>query len=574
MATDVKLPELGEGVTEGELIKWLVKPGDSVTADQPIAEVMTDKATVEVPSPVAGVVKDLKFKAGDVIKVENVMITLEGGGSAGATASAPTPASNGKATLEKAAPTPAAGGEGAGKNVGANGATPATPSAPAAATSTSTGGGGGTSVKLPELGEGVTEGELIKWLVKPGDSVKPDQPIAEVMTDKATVEVPSPVAGVVKELKFKAGDVIKVENVMIILEGGGGATTSAPAAPQTAAKPAAPAAAATKSAPVAASREMPANAHMNFHPPVADSKVLATPATRRLAREMGIDINVMTGSGLAGRVTREDVMSGKDMSSGAGAVSARGSSGPSAPPKPAYIGNPGGEERVPLIGIRRKIAENLQKSKAIIPHFTLMDEANVTDLVALRESLKDFAEKNGTKITYLPIVMKALIATMREFPMFNASIDDAASEIVYKKYFNIGFAADTPNGLVVPVIKNADSKSIVDLSKEILDLSKRARDGKLKPDEMKGACITITNIGSIGGTYATPVINHPEVAILGMYKIDEKPVIRNGQLAAIKVMNFTVTADHRLIDGAVAARFLKAFLERIQSPGRMMVEML
>lgn len=571
MATDVKLPELGEGVTEGELVKWLVKPGDSVKADQPIAEIMTDKATVEVPSPVAGTVKDLKFKAGDVIKVESVLITLEGGGSAAA-------AKSGPATTEKAAPSAAASGEGAGKGAGANGKEPAAPTAAAAA---ATGGGGSQPVKLPELGEGVTEGELVKWLVKPGDSVKADQPVAEVMTDKATVEVPTPVAGVVKELKFKAGDVVKVESVMLTLEGAGGAAAkpaAATSAPSPAAKPAA-----------AAQREMPASAHMNFaaapqsggaiHPPVADSKVLATPATRRLAREMGVDINGLSGTGLAGRVTRDDVMK-SNLGGGAGAVSARGAGVPaSAPgmsiPRPAYQGPAGAqEERVPLIGIRRKIAENMQKSKAIIPHFTLMDEANVTDLVALRDSLKDFAEKNQTKITYLPIVIKALIATVREFPMFNASIDDAASEIVYKKYFNIGFAADTPNGLVVPVIKNADQKSIVELSKEILDLSKRARDNKLKPDEMKGACITVTNIGSIGGTYATPVINHPEVAILGMYKIDEKPVIRNGQLSSIKVMNFTVTADHRLIDGAVAARFLKAFLERIQNPGRLMMEMM
>jgi pyruvate dehydrogenase E2 component (dihydrolipoamide acetyltransferase) len=243
-------------------------------------------------------------------------------------------------------------------------------------------------------------------------------------------------------------------------------------------------------------------------------------------------------------------------------------------PRPAYQGGTGAEERVAMIGLRRKIAENMQKSKAIIPHFTIMDQANVTELVALRESLKDYAEKNGTKITYLPIVIKAMVATIREFPMFNASIDDAASEIVYKKYFNIGFAADTPNGLVVPVIKNADQKTILELSKEILDLSKRARDGKLKPDEMKGACITVTNIGSIGGTYATPVINHPEVAIIGMYKIDEKPVIKNGQLAAIKVMNYAVTADHRLIDGAVAAKFLKSFLERIENPARLMMDMI
>lgn len=549
MATDVKLPELGEGVTEGELVKWLVQPGDSVKADQPIAEVMTDKATVEVPTPVAGTVKELKFKPGQVVKVDSVMITLDG--AAGATAKPAGPAA------QPAAAKPA----------------------PAATAAPATGGGAATPVKLPELGEGVTEGELVKWLVKPGDAVKADQPVAEVMTDKATVEVPTPIAGTVKELKFKSGDVVKVDSVMLILEGGAGAAPKA-AAPAPAAQPAASKPATTS---------VPAAAHLNFgaaatsngngiYPPVADSKVLATPATRRLAREMGVDINGMTGTGLAGRVTREDVLGAKGGGSmGAGATRAGAAMPAQAPgvsiPRPAYQGGQGIEERVPLIGIRRKIAENLQRSKQIIPHFTLMDEANVTELVAFRESLKDYAEKNGTKITYLPIVMKALIATIREFPMFNASIDDAASEIVYKKYFNIGFAADTPQGLVVPVIKNADQKTIVELSKEILDLSKRARDGKLKPDEMKGAGITITNIGSVGGTYATPVINHPEVAILGMYKIDEKPVIKNGQLAAIKVMNYTVTCDHRLIDGAVAARFMKSFLERIQNPGRLMMDM-
>lgn len=544
MATDVKLPELGEGVTEGEMVKWLVKPGDSVKADQPIAEVLTDKATVEVPSPIAGTVKDLKFKAGDVVKVGSTMITLEAGSSA-----AKAPAAAKPATSSQAAST----------------------SAPSASTSTAV-----QDIKLPELGEGVTEGELVKWLVNSGDAVKADQPIAEVLTDKATVEVPSPVAGTVKDLKFKAGDVVKVGSTMITLSGAGSAKPSAP----------------EKTAPAGAQREVPASAHANFaaastgngagasvasgiFPPVADSKVLATPATRRLAREMNIDINSLSGSGLAGRVTREDVMSAK----GGASAPAASTKAPSTPgmsiPRPSYQGPAGAaEERVPLIGIRKKIAENMQKSKHIIPHFTIMDEAKVDEMVTLRESLKEFAEKQGTKITYLPIIMKAMIATIREFPMFNASIDDAAGELVYKKYFNLGFAADTPNGLVVPVIKNADQKNILEISKEILDLSKRARDGKLKPDEMKGATITITNIGSIGGTYATPVINHPEVAILGMYKIDEKPVIKNGQLAAIKVMNFTVTADHRLIDGAVAARFLKAFIERIENPGKLLVELI
>lgn len=547
MATDVKLPELGEGVTEGELVKWLVKPGDSVKADQPIAEVLTDKATVEVPSPVAGVVKETKFKPGDVVKVGATMISLDG---SGATASAPT-----AAAAKPAAPTAS---------------TPAP--APAAAAS-----GKVQDIKLPELGEGVTEGELVKWLVKPGDTVKADQAIAEVLTDKATVEVPTPVAGTVKDLKFKSGDVVKVGATMITLQGGGAAPSAA--------------------APVGAQREVPASAHANFaaasaplqsstssvaashaaapggiFPPVADSKVLATPATRRLAREMNVDINSLGGSGLAGRVTREDVLSAKG---GAGSASARPQHSAPGAPKPSYQGPAGAaEERVPMIGIRKKIAENMQRSKHVIPHFTIMDEAKVDAMVALRESLKDHAEKNGTKITYLPIIMKALIATIREFPMFNASIDDAAGEIVYKKYFNLGFAADTPNGLVVPVIKNADQKSILEISKEIIDLSKRARDGKLKPDEMKGATITVTNIGSIGGTYATPVINHPEVAILGMYKIDEKIVLKNGQVSAIKVMNYTMTADHRLIDGAIAARFLAAFIARIENPGKLLVELI
>jgi pyruvate dehydrogenase E2 component (dihydrolipoamide acetyltransferase) len=539
MATDIKLPELGEGVTEGELVKWTVKVGDIVKADQTVAEIMTDKATVEVPSPVAGTVKELKFKPGQIIKVESVILTLDG---AGATATA-------KSTANAAAPVALA------------------PVAAAPASS------GSTDVKLPELGEGVTEGELVKWTVNVGDTVKADQTVAEIMTDKATVEVPSPVAGIVKELKFKKGEIIKVESVILTLTGTTGAKAASSGNGAHAPTPAAnisvhaPAVAMTMSAAPAAT----------IYPPVADSKVLATPATRRLAREMGVDINGMTGSGLAGRVTREDVLTSKGgnasvAATGSGAVSA---GAPSMNfPKPAYnSSHANAEERVDLVGIRKKIAQNLQMAKAIIPHFTIMDEADVTQLVALRESLKDYAEKNQTKITYLPIVMKALIATMREYPQFNASIDDAASQIVYKKYFNIGFAADTPNGLLVPVIKNADQKTILEISKEIIDLSKRARDGKLKPDEMKGATITITNIGSVGGTYATPIINHPEVAILGMYKIQDKPVLKDGSLAFIKSMNYTVTADHRLIDGAVAANFLKSFFSKIQNPGVLMMGM-
>jgi len=457
------------------------------------------------------------------------------------------------------------------------------------------------NVQLPELGEGVTEGELVKWLVKVGDKISPDQPVAEMMTDKATVEVPSPIAGVVKEISKKEGDVIEVGATMLVVEtDGAGAGASAPAkteapkaeapaaaakAPAPAAQPAAMSAAAGVASPgpspASLSSARPQTNGMDIYPPVTDAKVLATPATRRLARESGVDLNQVRGTGVAGRVTREDVAgAGGAGATAAGAPSYGGGAAQALQiPRPGYAGGTASDERVPLRGIRKKIAENMQMAKHIVPHFTLMDEANVTSLVAMREELKAYGEKNGVKITYLPFVMKALIATVREFPMFNASIDDAAGEIVYKKHFNLGFAADTPNGLLVPVIKDADHKTIVQLSREINDLAKRAREGKLALDEMKGATITITNIGSVAGQYATPIINHPEVAIMGMYKISEKPVIKRDAaggmtLDAIKVMNFTITADHRLIDGAVAANFLKAFMARIENPGVLMLDMI
>ncbi len=414
-----------------------------------------------------------------------------------------------------------------------------------------------TEIKLPELGEGVTEGELIKWLVKPGDIVKPDQPIAEIMTDKATVEVPSPMAGKVKEVKFKIGDIIKVENVMILLDG----AESPPSQPSHATP--APKTSAPQNI-VEVKAASPSTSNGSFYPPVAESRVLATPSTRRLAREMGVDINKIGGTGLAGRVTREDIV-------GSQGDGPENQLGPSLPVQSASAA----EERIPLRGIRKKIAENMQLSKRIIPHFTLADEAQVTALVSMRSTLKDYAEKKKTKITYLPFVIKALVATCREFPMFNASIDEGTQEIVYKKHFHIGFAADTPNGLVVPIIRHANTKTLLELSREILDLSQRARDGKLKLEEMKGATITITNIGSVGGTYATPIINHPEVAILGMYKIQDRLSLGpQKEIREQKVMSFTITADHRLIDGAVAAHFLKSFIAKIENPACLMMEMI
>ncbi len=422
-------------------------------------------------------------------------------------------------------------------------------------------------ITLPDIGEGVTEGEMVKWLVKVGDRVAPDQAVAEIMTDKATVEVPSPFAGTVKDLKIHEGDTVRVGSVMCLLdEVGASPTQPAATAPTPAPKPSARAEVAA-----AAPQEMKSAVSESIHPPVAASHVLASPSTRRYAREAGVDINNLQGSGNAGRVTREDVA--KSVAA-VGVVNSQKPLASPSFPKPSYQGPAGAsEERVALKGIRKKIAENMQMAKHVVPHFTLMEEANVTELVGLREKLKSAAEQRGIKLTYLPFVMKAMMATIREFPMFNASIDDQAQEIVYKKYFNVGFAADTPNGLLVPVIKHADQKTIFELSREIVDLATRARDGKLTLEEMRGATITITNIGSVGGVYATPIINHPEVAILGMYKITDRPLLEGGQMVWTKSMNFTVTCDHRLIDGAVAARFMKAFVGRLENPGLLMMEM-
>ena len=443
------------------------------------------------------------------------------------------------------------------------------------------------NVKLPDIGEGVTEGELVKWLVKSGDQVLADQPIAEVMTDKATVEVPTPVAGTVKDLKFKEGDTIPIETVILTLEAGSSKPAGASPAPTESIK--GPSSAPqpkdqmTKSATAPVSKQAldhvaVSHASSDVSPPPADSRVLATPATRRLARETGVDINGLTrigprGSrhprGRAGRQGRGGWIFARNPPRSAARRRSSTSRGPRCSRAPGTA-----DERVPLRGIRKKIAENMQMAKHVIPHFTLMEEMCVDELVKVRGQAKAAAEKYGVKVTYLPFVIKALIATAREFPMFNASMDDAAAEIVYKKNYNVAFAADTPTGLMVPVIKNADFKTLLQISEEIGQLAKKAQAGKLALEDMKGATITVTNLGSVGGVYATPIINHPEVAIIGMYRIQDKPRWTGTEFVRSQVMNFTVTCDHRLIDGAVAANFMKAFAARIENPAQLMLDMI
>ncbi|MCC6276785.1 MAG: 2-oxo acid dehydrogenase subunit E2 [Oligoflexia bacterium] len=432
-----------------------------------------------------------------------------------------------------------------------------------------------TEFKLPDIGEGVTEGEIVKWLVKEGDAVTHDQPLVEVMTDKATVEIPSVVDGKIQKISAKEGEVIKVGGLLCTIDAqaGGHAAKAAPSG-QSAPPPSAPK---TQSVMTTSSAEVAVPSRATVVPPPAAAHVLATPATRRFAREAGVDLNNIRGSGPAGRVTREDVSratTGNGHTVPAGASSA-GMAIPAFKPSPK-ISLPTGqaEERKPLRGIRRKIAENLQRSKQIIPHFTHTDEIDVTDLVVWRTLMKDEAAARGVKLTYLPFIIKAVSVTMREFPQFNASIDDAASEIVYKHHHNIGFAADTPEGLVVPVIKNVESKNVLEVAHELLQLADKARAGKLAPDDMKGGTITVTNIGSIGGISATPIINHPEVAIIGVFKIVKKPVVNEkGEVVVRDMMGLTATCDHRLIDGAAAARFVNKLAPRLSHPQSLLLDL-
>lgn len=432
--------------------------------------------------------------------------------------------------------------------------------------------------KLPDIGEGVHEGEITKWLVQPGDKVAADQPMVEVMTDKATVEIPSPVAGVVDSVFAKEGETVEVGKVIIkIAENGKSKAAPAPEAPKAAPAPAAqgtrqqaaPAPAGRTAAPVAQEPEIP------FH-------VLATPATRKLARDLRVNLGDVTGTGPHGRVTKDDVQLAYE---GTQAAAPRPSHTAAAPapqaakstgltkapttPVPTAHYPTGGEERVPLRGIRKKIAEAMTRSKHTAAHFTYVEECDMTAVVALRKGAAEESQRRGVKLTFLPFIIKALVPALKEFKGFNASLDDERQEIVYKFDYNIGIATDSPNGLIVPVVKNVDRKSIWELAAEIHAVTDRAKNGKSTMDDLKGGTFTVTNAGSIGGVFTSPVINHPEVAILGVNAIRKRPMVVNDEIAIRDMMFFSMAVDHRVVDGADAARFMNRVVYFLQDPTRL-----
>jgi pyruvate dehydrogenase E2 component (dihydrolipoamide acetyltransferase) len=466
-------------------------------------------------------------------------------------------------------------------------------------------------LKLHDIGEGMHEGEIVKWHVKPGDTVEEDQIIVEVQNDKAVVELPSPVKGILKEIASPEGKVAVVGDVLAIfeVEGAGnveatGELVSSGAAQSTEAeksaepvksdnktpKPTPAEAKAATGAAIApkvpeASGAAPNPQSAAKETPKTTNGVLATPSVRKLSREKEVDISLITGTGRHGQVTKEDVLGFKD---GAGTTATAAPQGEQARPNDEATeasvkaeksaatteasSTERAEERVPLKGVRKVIAAAMVKSVYTAPHVTVMDEVDVTKLVEFRTSMKPLAEKKGIKLTYLPFIVKALVAAARQFPIINATLDDEKNEIVYKHYYNIGIATDTEQGLMVPVIADADRKNIWTIAAQITDLATRAREGKLAMNEMRGSTVSITNIGSAGGMFFTPVINHPEVAILGTGRISEKPIVRDGQIVIGQLMALSLSFDHRIIDGATAQQAMNYIKQLLSDPQMLIME--
>jgi pyruvate dehydrogenase E2 component (dihydrolipoamide acetyltransferase) len=437
--------------------------------------------------------------------------------------------------------------------------------------------------KLPDIGEGIHEGEIVKWFVKAGDTIKEDDILLEVQNDKAVVEIPSPVDGKVLELKVDEGTVSVVGDVLVTIEAEGeipadahGGSDEAPEQPKAEEEKEVTADQAKGNDKPEAKTDKTEDTAKEE--PADDTKrVIAMPSVRKYAREKEVDIRKVQGSGDNGRVLKEDI--DKFVSGGGEAAADAPAADKEAPKadaakKEAPKAIPAGEmeTREKIKGIRKAISKAMVNSKHTAPHVTLMDEVDVTDLVAHRKKFKQVAMDKGIKLTYLPYVVKALTSALREFPVLNASIDDANEEIVYKHYYNIGIAADTDNGLMVPVVKEADRKSIFKISSEINELATKARDGKLSGEEMKGGSCTITNIGSAGGQWFTPVINHPEVAILGIGRIAEKAVVKDGEVVVAPVLALSLSFDHRLIDGATAQNALNHIKRLLNDPQLLVME--
>ncbi|GAC1390011.1 MAG: dihydrolipoyllysine-residue acetyltransferase [Variovorax sp.] len=541
MATiEVKVPDIGD-FDEVSVIELLVKPGDSVKAEQSLVTVESDKASMEIPSSAAGVVKELRVKLGDKVKQGSLLVVLEGTNQASPSGPAGSP---------KPQPAP-------GLVAGAKSAA----SPPAAATV------GPVEVRVPDIGD-FKDVAVIELLVKAGDTVKPEQSLITVESDKASMEIPSSAGGVVRELKVKLGDKLNIGDLVAVLDGTpfvrAEPVDKAQDRPVEAASSVSTGSTRTESPAPAPERTIP-TAALPPHEPAAPAGTLphASPSVRKFARELGVPLEEVKGSGPKGRITQEDVqgftrsvMTGTAQTRASAASAPAGGGGASLnllPWPKVDFAKFGPVERKDLSRIKKISGANLHRNWVMIPHVNSYDDADITELEAFRVSTNREHEKSGVKVTMLALVIKAVVAALKKFPDFNSSLD--GEQLVYKQYFHIGFAADTPNGLVVPVLRDADRKGILQISQEMGDLAKKARDGKLGPADMTGGCFSISSLGGLGTTYFTPIINAPEVAILGLSRSAMKPVWDGKAFQPRLILPLSLSYDHRVIDGAAGARF-------------------
>ena len=542
MAFQFKMPDIGEGIAEGEIVKIDIKVGDTIQEDDILFEVQNDKSVEEIPSPVSGKVLEVKVQEGTVARVGDIIVVIDDG--SGPAEAAPA-----------ASASPAA----------------SAPASPAA---------GVFQFKLPDIGEGIAEGEIVKIDVKVGDTIAEDDILFEVQNDKSVEEIPSPVSGTITAVLVSEGTVARVGDVIVEIAAEGVAPVAAPSAP------AAPAA--SPSAPTASPAAAPAQP---TGVPAASNPgklVLAMPSVRQYAREKGVDITAVVPTGKGGRVTREDIdnfggapVAAPAVEAAPAAPAAAPASAPAAPSAPAaksepakpFVGSAEREERVKLTPMRKAISKAMVNSKHTAPHVTLHDQVEVSKLWDHRKKFKDVAAAQGTKLTFLPYVVKALAVAMKKFPVLNASIDDASQEIVYKNYINIGIATDTDLGLFVPNIKDANTKSMFGIADEINALAAKAHEGKLTAADMGHGTITISNIGSVGGGWFTPVINYPEVAILGVGTIVREPVINeNDEIVIGRNMKLSLSFDHRIVDGATAQKAMNELKRLLADPELLLME--
>jgi len=549
-----KLPDVGEGTAEAELVAWHIKPGEMITEDQHIVDVMTDKATVEIPAPAAGKVVSVKGAPGEMLAVGSAILVLEVDGSGNADAevdalemsAAPKPAT---------APPQMAAGE-----------------APAKINDVPIGKSGGNYVfKLPDVGEGTAEAELVEWHVKPGDTITEDQHIVDVMTDKATVEIPSPVAGKVISIAGAPGQMLAVGSEILVLQVEGPGNIGAEPEPASQQKPvpepqkAAPpksASAPAKPAPSAPERRPAAQvaSKPGFATRTPGEKPIASPAVRRRAWEAGVELQFVPGTGPGGRISQSDLDS---------YIASGGSIGQGAA---AGLRKKTGTEDIKVIGLRRTIAMRMQDAKRRIPHFSYIEEVDVTELEELRAKINaQWGTKRG-KLTLLPFLAKAMINALADYPQINARFHDDDGFVRRYEGVHLGIATQTPTGLVVPVIQHAEALTLWECATEISRLAVAAREGKASRDELSGSTISITSLGVLGGVATTPVINYPEVAIVGVNKILERPMVQNEKIVIRKMMNLSSSFDHRVVDGWHAAEFVQRIRAQLETPAMLFVD--